>query len=156
MTRIARSRAGFTLIELIVAIVLMGVVAGFAMPQVGEMLSRGKINQAASVVVSALRESSSLAARTRRPVRVSIDTEQRVIYLRDHEVPATVHRTLRLDGSSELALSSLAASDTQLVVFPNGWREKATDWDMWLTLEMGEASRTVTLRRGGQMRITAP
>ena len=156
MTRIARSRAGFTLIELIVVIVLMGLLAGFAMPQVGEMLTRSKINHGASVVVSALRESSSLAARTRRPVRVSIDTGQRLLTLRDHENPGTVHRTLRLDGSSELALSNLTVSDTQLVVFPNGWREKATDWDMWLKLEMGVVSRTVTLRRGGQVRITAP
>lgn len=156
LTRIARSRAGFTLIELIVAIVLMGAIAGIALPRVGEMLSRSKINQAASVVVSTLRESATLAARRRAPVRVSIDAEQRVLRLMNHEAPDTVFRTLWLDASGELALSNLTVSDTQLVVFPNGWREKATAWDMWLTLEMGEAQRTVTMRRGGQIRITTP
>lgn len=156
LTRSARCRAGFTIIELAVVVVLMGVVGGFALPQVGQMLNRSKINQATSVTVGALRESSSLAARRRRPVRVSIDVEQQVMRLRDHVAPDTVLRTLWLNGSGEFALSNLAASDTQLVVFPNGWREKASPWDMWLTLEMGDARRTVTLRRGGQIRVTTP
>jgi prepilin-type N-terminal cleavage/methylation domain-containing protein len=154
---IARSRDGFTLTELIVALVLMAAAAGIVLPSISRTLNEGKINQVSSVVVTTLRESTSLAGRRRRPVRVSIDTVARVIRLRDHLAPDSVFRTLWLNESGEYALSVLAASDTQLVVFPNGLRTKATNtWPMTVTLTIGDDQRRVSLTRAGQIRTTTP
>lgn len=157
LPRIARSRAGFTLTELIVALVLMAIAAAVVLPSVGRSLNASKINQAATVVVSTLRESSTMAGRRRRPIRVSFDTVNKVIRLRDNVTPDSVFKTVWLNGSTELALSRMGGSDTSLVVFPNGLRTKPTaTWPLRVQVQMGDDQREITMTRAGQTRIVTP
>lgn len=152
----AHRRAGFTILELIVVLGLIAIAAGFVAPSVGRMLGATTVSRSAAVVASTLREANTLAGRRRRPVRVSFDTTAKVIRMRDHVSPDTVFRQVWFNEDADLPLRRMIVSDTQVVMYPNGLRTKATSWPFTVRVVIGGERRQVSLSRGGQVRVTTP
>jgi type II secretion system protein H len=144
------SRAGFSLIELVMVLLLIGIGAGTVIPPVGRMLGRGRLNRAASVVATDLQLASTTAARRRAPVRMSVDTINRIVRIVDHATPATVYTERRYDTTSDFTVQRLDASPTTLVFYPNGL---ANDTIRFTLTASGE-TRQVRMSRAGQIRVT--
>jgi prepilin-type N-terminal cleavage/methylation domain-containing protein len=68
-----KSDKGFTLIEVIVVVAILGILAGFATPSFMEMIQNSRYREATRNLVSAFREARSLAVNTNLPHRVEID-----------------------------------------------------------------------------------
>lgn len=69
-----KANEGFTLIELIITIALIGIIAGFAIPQFGNMIDRNRVVSTTNSVVGLLNFARSEAIR--RNVRVQVDFSQ--------------------------------------------------------------------------------
>jgi general secretion pathway protein H len=72
---------GFTLIEVIVVIAIIGILAGISTPAFMEIAQNARYREASRNLTSALREARSLAVNTNRQHRVEIDSENRQVRL---------------------------------------------------------------------------
>jgi prepilin-type N-terminal cleavage/methylation domain-containing protein len=79
--RVIQRRAGFTLLELVVVLVIMGIVATFAAPRID--LNRFRVNSAYQAVAMTLLSAQRIAIRKQHAIVVAIDTAGK--RLRIHE-----------------------------------------------------------------------
>jgi prepilin-type N-terminal cleavage/methylation domain-containing protein len=140
-------RRGFTLPEILIAIVIIIVLAAMAAPATAKQLRRSRVNQAASVVAGDLENAVSLAARLRKPVRITPTsaTSFTVADRRTHEV---IQRR-ELGADTEWKVATLTFSTTAVDVFPAG----ITSGSLTVTLSEGGYSRQVRLTPAGLAQV---
>ncbi len=74
-----KSSSGFTLIEMLVTIIIIGVIAAIAAPNFLGLLNRNRANQAMRQVEGAIKEAQRQALRTGKECTIKIDTTDRTI-----------------------------------------------------------------------------
>ncbi len=74
-----RSDDGFTLIEMLTVIIIIGVIAAIAAPNFLGLLNRNRVNEAAQQIEGALKEAQRQAMRQGKQCRVDIDTANNII-----------------------------------------------------------------------------
>ena len=145
-------RCGFTMIEVLVVITLIGIVLLMAMPAVGRSIAMTRVQRASAVMATDLKTAFAISAQQRRPVRVSIDETERVFRIQNRRADTTFLET-RYDGTSEVALRELSATPTVLLIFPGGLAAGGIS----VTMETTPGNRRqITANRAGQVRITQP
>jgi type IV fimbrial biogenesis protein FimT len=152
-TRLALSeralRAGFSLIEMLVTVSMLGIMVGMAAPNVSKDISHSRVNRAAQVVAGDLEQALSLAGRQRRPVRVVFDGARKEIRLVDR-VSGTLISRRALGDVSDYKLYSVSGSPSTVDLLPQGVATASTI----VTLSAGGYSRRVTMTRGGHVRVS--
>lgn len=142
-------RAGFTLVELIIVVVVLGIAAAFATPQISRFIRHDRVNRAAMVIKSDLQNTFAVAGRQRTPVRFVANNAAHTYTISDRTT-GTVIRTRDFGATSEYGLTALVFSPTTLDVFPNGVSSAA----ITTTVTGGDYSRTVTATTAGFVRVT--
>jgi prepilin-type N-terminal cleavage/methylation domain-containing protein len=153
ITRLAHptraARAGFSLIEMMVTVSMLGIMVGMVAPNVSKDISHSRVNSAASVVAGDLEQALSMAGRQRRPVRVVIDGSAKEIRLMDRVSGQLISRR-QLGGLTEYKLYSVSGAPATVDLLPHGVATASTI----VTLSAGGYSRTVTMTRGGYVRVS--
>ena len=72
--RVRKPETGFTLTEVIVVIVIIGVIGALAIPSFFSLLNRNRVNQALGEIEGALREAQKVAIRNSRSCTININT----------------------------------------------------------------------------------
>lgn len=140
-------RAGFTLYEALMVLIIVGVVVAALMPSVSRQVTRARINRGAYVVAADFLMAQSQASRQHAPVRISFDVTTKQITLSDAST-GTVLQTRRLGADSEFKIPTMTASQTAIVVLPNG----TTSQSVLITLAGPSLTRNVSCSRAGQVR----
>jgi prepilin-type N-terminal cleavage/methylation domain-containing protein len=144
-------RAGFTLVEMLIVIVLAGILTAVALPRFRDVLASSRLSRVSRAVASDLDVGISLAGRQRRPVRIECDCPNRILRVVDRATGTVLHQRA-LGGTQDLSVGSmtLAASDggTSVVVFPNGLASA----QLTVLLDESGRTRTVTLALSGAVR----
>lgn len=151
MTRF-RVGAGYTLIELMMVIALIGIITSIAVWRMAPALERAKVRRAASIMAADLQYAQMVAARQRAPVVVLVNGSLRMYAIRDRS-GSTVFRERFVGPDTDYGVDSMAASPTGSVeIFPNGLATQT------FTIAFGNNgfTRLVKLTRAGQVRVTAP
>jgi prepilin-type N-terminal cleavage/methylation domain-containing protein len=76
---VRKSNSGFTLIEIMVVTIIIGVIAAIAAPNFLGLLNRNRITEAAQQVEGALKEAQRQALRNGKPCTVDIDRTNKQI-----------------------------------------------------------------------------
>jgi prepilin-type N-terminal cleavage/methylation domain-containing protein len=143
-----RSRFGFTLIEILITVAILAILVAALAPVVSRQISHSRVNSAAQLIVSDLENALSLAARQRRPVRVTIDPAQRLVVIVDRGTGQTISQ--RAYGpNTEYKLETLSSSPASIDILPQGVTTSAAT----LAVGIGSYSRQVTLTRAGLVRL---
>lgn len=142
-------RAGFSLIEMMVTVSMLGFMVGMVAPNVSKDISHSRVNSAARVVAADLEQALSMAGRQRRPVRVVFDGSAKEIRLIDRVSGNLISRRA-LGDLSEYKLYSVSGSPSTVDLLPHGVATASTV----VTISAGGYSRTVTMTRGGHVRVS--
>jgi prepilin-type N-terminal cleavage/methylation domain-containing protein len=144
----ASGRRGFTLPEMLIAIVIIVLLTAMAFPSMAKRLRRTRINQAASVVAADLENAVSYAARQRKPVRITWSPGTTAFTVADRNT-GTVIRQREIGQNTEWKVSSLSFSTATIDAFPAG----ITSGSLTITLSDGSYSRQVRLTRAGFVQV---
>lgn len=143
-----RSRVGFTLVEALLTIVILGILVGALAPVVSRQISHSRVNNAAQLLTADLENAVSLAGRQRTPVRMTVDSAQRTVLIAERATGTVLtRRTYGTD--SEFKVETLSASPASIDLLPQGTATSAGT----ITVGIGSYSRQVTLTRAGLVRL---
>lgn len=143
-----RKQFGFSLIEAVMVLLIIGTVLGALTPSVVRQITHARVNRAARVIAADVYLAQSTASRSRKPVQISIDSTVRTMTLRDAQSGTTL--TVRYYGTdSEFKLARLYATPNTILVFPS------TMGSGTMAIVVGDASyaRSVNVSRAGQVRV---
>jgi prepilin-type N-terminal cleavage/methylation domain-containing protein len=143
----AHAEGGFTMLELIIVIMILGVVAATTVPTIAKMTTHSRVNQAVMVVAQDLQTVQSNAARERKPMRITRGVDKKSFTVTDR-ASGTTYLTRNLGSGDAYSLDSISFSTTPVDVFPNGFTSSA----LTLTLWAGGYSRQVTMSLVGWVR----
>lgn len=146
-----RSRLGFTMIELALVVSLIAIMSAMTIPRIGRILQANLVNRTAATVASDLEQAFTLAARYRRPMRISCTCASGVYTVADR-TGGTVRLRRSLAGDRDLGSITLAfqAPLSGVVdIFPSG----VSTSQLQVRITSGPSTRAVTLSRAGQVRI---
>jgi len=137
---------GYTIIEMLMAVCVAGTAAAMAIPKVAQTVNHTRVNQAAQVVQADLERAASLAARERKPIRLSFSSLQ--LTVNDRNAATQLWREA-LGSKTEYKLTTFSGNPSQVDIYPNGTLSQA------LTLTMGVTgyTKTVTMSLAGQVRV---
>jgi type II secretion system protein H len=136
--------AGYTMVEILFVMLIMGVLAGFGYLRLGPAFERSKVRGAANVIATDIQLTQMLAVRHRQPVTFTVEAD-RTIRITDRADSVYVTRDL---GGSDFGLETLEAT-ASIEFFPSGVASGGTE----ITLSRGNTARKVTVTRTGQIRI---
>jgi type II secretion system protein H len=146
--RVADRPRGFTLLELMIVVTIIGIMTGVAAPRMHSMIEHQQVDRSAQVVASDVRTAFTSAARGRVPVRLTIAAPSPRYTITNRATGDTiVQRDLR---TGDLRVAALTATVGTLDVFPNGIAGTG------MTLVVGDPmgySRRVTVSRVGYVRV---
>lgn len=131
-------------------IVVLAVLTTLTAPRVYRLVTRYKVNQAARLVAADLEQAVTLAARARKPIRITLEGTN-VYTLRDRATsPADTLRLRRsLSMTGDQGVETMTFSRSPVHVFPNG----TTDGALTITTTGAGLTRTITLSPAGQVRL---
>src|SRR5688572_5936731 len=112
---------GFSLVEVLVAITLVGIAAALAIPRASRIMSQTRIQRATQALQLEVQQAFAISARNRAPVQVRWDAGTMQLRL-TNLAGSTVFRRLSIGdgGGYGLSASEVTVAPTTLTIFPNG------------------------------------
>jgi prepilin-type N-terminal cleavage/methylation domain-containing protein len=143
-------RRGFSLIELLIVVSLMGVIGMMSMRRVSGMITQWRVARAAQAYAEELQSAFAMVGRDRKPVRILLNMTTLEVSLINRDSSVT-YRKRPLGRSSEYRLerADVSASTTDLIIFPPGL---AAD-TLTVTFSRQGKFRRVRLLRGGLVQV---
>ncbi|MEX0892040.1 MAG: prepilin-type N-terminal cleavage/methylation domain-containing protein [Gemmatimonadota bacterium] len=145
------ARGGFTLLELLTVVVVLGIVSAITIPATSNMLAQTRVSKAATMISSDLQTAFSIAAREKRPLVVTVTAAEERYLIADRDGEVIVRRSFAT-GSEDLSVNSMTTNVAQLHIYPNGMASGI----LRITVVVGDHTRRVQMSRVGHIRVSAP
>lgn len=126
MHSMGRRTAGFTLIEVLMVIIILGILVSIAGTSVGKQLSQDRVLRASTVVEGMLTEATQLAVRRRTPISICLRTGTTILQIVQRPSGGTcadVTTPLKSRGfgpGSDLEATLTMDPTAGVTIFPNG------------------------------------
>ena len=141
-------RQGFTMIELALTLTLIAILTTLMVPKIGRIMQATRINREIAIVVQDLEQAFTIAARYRKPMRLSCTCGTQTYTIADR-TGGTVRLSRKLGADADLGTLTLTFSTSPVDIFPSG---VATAPDT-VRITSGTSTRAVVLTTAGQVRI---
>lgn len=145
---IARRR-GFTVLELIMVVSIMGILVSIAGPAISRIVRHNRVNRAAMVITADLQNAFASAARQREPVRITADAATKSYQFVDRTTGEVLRIRSFYGDTSEYRLSTLNFTPATIDVFPSG----VSSTPIIVDLANGDYSRKITASTAGFIRM---
>lgn len=141
--------SGFTVIELILIVSIVGILASMAGPAISTIVRHSRTNRAGYVITADLQNAFAVAARQRQPVQIVADSAGKSYQFVDRKT-GTVLKVRSFYGDvSEYHLQKLIFTPSTIDVFPSG----VSSAPLTVDLGNGDYSRRITASTAGFVRL---
>ena len=144
------SRFGFSMVELIVIVAIIGIMAAIGGPAISRIIRHQRVNRATTLVTSDLQNAFAVAARQREPVRIQADNANRSYQFIDRKSGTVLRIRTFYGDTSEYRLSKLNFAPATLDIFPDG----ISSAPLTVDLGNGDYNKQITASTAGFVRIT--
>jgi prepilin-type N-terminal cleavage/methylation domain-containing protein len=120
LTRRRRSRRGFSILELVVAIVVIGILASISVGKMHDVIVQQRVYRASNIVQTNVEAAWALAARNRRPIRISWDASSSQMRITDRAGTTTFRKASLGADPYGLAAGTVTFSSSPIEVYPDG------------------------------------
>jgi prepilin-type N-terminal cleavage/methylation domain-containing protein len=145
LVRRARPRRGFSLFEVITVLVLIGVLTSISIGKMRDVMTQQRLYRASNIVQTNVEAAWALAARNRRPIRISWDAVNRQMRVTDRGATTTFRRASLGQDPYGLPPGSVTFSKDTLEVYPNGLANDT----LLITLSTTGLAKKVWVSRAG-------
>jgi Tfp pilus assembly protein FimT len=142
------SRSAFTMVELALTFTVIAIMAAMMVPKIGRVMQATRVSRQTAIIAADMEQAFTLAARYRRPMRISCDCANRTYTIADR-TGGTVRLNRTLGGDDDLGTLTLAFDVAQVDVFPSG----VSTAPLQVRITSGVSTRAVTLSTAGHVRI---
>lgn len=148
-TPLSVRRRGFTLLELLLVICMIGIIAMMSMGRTSSMMTGWRVSRAAQAYGEEIQSAFALVGRNRKPMQITFNTATMEMQIVDRA--GVIYRRRRFGPDSPYLLNSadIAASRLTVEVFPPGL---AAD-SMSFTISRQGKFRRVRMLRGGLVQV---
>src|SRR3954469_2235283 len=115
-----RSRRGFSILELVVTLVLVGIVAMISGGRITAMRDQQRVTRAASVIQVQLEKSFAIAGRNRQPVEISWNATTLTLSVTNRGGTITYGSAYLGNSNYGLKTGEVTSTATNVEVYPNG------------------------------------
>ena len=144
------SRLGFTMVETLVVVALIGILATMVGPAMSRIVRHQRANRAAMVITADLQNAFAVAARQREPVRIQADAATRSYQFIDRKSGAVLRIRTFYGDTSEYRLTRLEFTPATIDVFPSGISSSPVS----IVLANGDYGKTITASTAGFIRVS--
>ena len=153
-----RGQHGFTMIELALTFTIIAILSMIVFPNFRRVMQSSQTRRNAAIVASDLERAFTLAARYRRPMRLSCvggaasqnwQTCASGSYTVADRTGGTVRLSRNLRTDRDLGMMTLAVSTNPVDIFPSGVSTTAVT----LRITSGGSTRNILMTTAGQVRI---
>ena len=142
-------RTGFSLVEILVALGLVGIALYIALPRVSRLSNQSRVERAAQTLQAEVQQAFAIAGRNRTPIRLAWSAaalQLQVTNLAGNEV----YRRTGVGTGSGFGLNSSNVTFTPavLTVFPNGLANDS----LVIVVSRSGATRRISVARSGMLR----
>ena len=130
---------------------VIGILTAMMLPKIGRVVQASQVSRSITLVAADLERATSIAARYRRPMRLSCACGSGTYSIADR-TGGTVRLSRNLRGDRDLGSMTLTFSQTPVDIFPNGVASITTP-PLTVRITAGTSTRAVTLTTAGQVRI---
>ena len=146
----AGATTGFTLTEMLLVIVVLGILVTLMLPRVSAITTHSKVNEALTVVAGDLEQAMGLAGRLRKPVTLAyVSGGKYTVRDRAASPNDTIRLTRDLGLASDQGVQEVAFTPTSVTIFPSG----LVDQSLLVRITSNGYSRHVTLSPAGLARM---
>lgn len=143
-------RLGFTILELMAVVAIIGVLATIVGPATSRIVRHQRANRAAMVIAADLQNAFAVAARQRQPVRIQADATTRSYQFIDRKTGAVLRIRTFYGDTSEYRLTKLEFTPATIDVFPSGISSSKVD----IVLANGDYQKTISASTAGFIRVS--
>lgn len=143
------ARSGFTTIELIMIVTIIGILAGIAGPAMSRIVRHSRTNRAALVIAADLQNAFAAAARQRKPVSIVADSAGKSYQFIDRKTSTVLKVRSFYGGNTDYQLQRLVFSPGTIDVFPTG----VSSAPLVIDLANGDYARRITVSTAGFIRL---
>jgi prepilin-type N-terminal cleavage/methylation domain-containing protein len=153
-----RAQLGFTMIELALTFTIIAILSMIVFPGFRRVMQSSQTRRNAAIVASDLERAFSLAARYRRPMRLScvggavspnVQTCASGSYTVADRTGGTVRLSRNLRTDRDLGMMTLTVSANPVDIFPSG----VSTVPVTLQITSGGSTRSILMTTAGQVRI---
>jgi prepilin-type N-terminal cleavage/methylation domain-containing protein len=149
-----RSRAGFSILELTVVLVLVGIITAVATGRIGGMLAQQRVTRAAGLLQADMELAFTLAGRNRSPTRLTLTSTASELTFKVTDRSGTEYKRTDLTNSAYgLRYTDVTASTSMVEVYPNGFSSGPLTITISLTRDGTTYAKTVQMTRAGLVRV---
>lgn len=140
-----RMRGGFTAIEMLIVMAIIGIMAGAIMPRISRVVAEERIRKLQGAIATDVELAFALANREHKPVTITYSPTTKVMSITDR-VSGTVLKTRYIGQSAYLSTTAVTfLPAVGITVFPMG----LASGTLTITVSNGSFTRTVSATRAG-------
>jgi prepilin-type N-terminal cleavage/methylation domain-containing protein len=148
-----RARPGFSILEMLVVVILVGIVMSVAGVRVTGMMTQQRVIRAASTIQTDMEMAYAIAGRNRVPMKIMFSSSAGAILLRVTDINGTTEYKRTDFKQLGLANGNVTASASETTVYPNGFANDTLSIEVSVTHNGVTHKRRVRMSRAGMVKV---